>query len=236
MLEFITQGPDAICTAVAEAGIRCDQPLFVINLWNLTLSIVLGVLTFMLVRLIMNYRGLETHEKVFEMKVPMGALPEKRMMRLNPYTMAKLVGEDGYEPLKYREAGTKLNEAYGKKYFVVQFQEGGNNICRTEVRLKAAWFPQERNAVRVDAETLTKLKIGSASKSDDGTSDSIGVDGQFDIFAREVRWWDVRHWLFHPNREIRYALYVALFAATLEYSSPILGLVGHILKAPTVPN
>ena len=43
----------------------------------------------------------------------------------------------------------------------------------------------------------------------------------------------VRHWLFHPNREIRYALYVALFAATLEYSSPILELVAQMLKVPS---
>ncbi|WP_273013853.1 MULTISPECIES: hypothetical protein [unclassified Hyphomonas] len=147
--------------------------------------------------------------------------------------MAKLVGETGYSGLGYREAGSKLNEAYGDKYFVVQFQEGGNSVCRTEIRLKAAYFGQDRNEVRVDAETLTKLKIGSASKADDGTSDSVGVDGQFDIFAREVRWWDVRHYLFHPNREIRYALYVALFATTLEYSSPIFELVARILKSPS---
>ncbi|MEQ3650381.1 hypothetical protein [Hyphomonas sp.] len=233
MLKLIGQGPESVCRAASNLGIHCDQPILVVNVWNLILSILLGIIAFLIVRFVLSYKGLENHNKVFEMEVPAGALSDKRRMRLNPYTMAKLVGEKGYDQLGYREAGTKLNEAHGESYFVVQFQEGGNNICRTEVRLKAAWFHQDPNEVRVDAETLTRLKIGSASKSDDGTSDRVGVDGQFDIFAREVRWWDVRHWLFHPNREIRYALYVALFAATLEYSSPILELMAQMLKVPS---
>ena len=176
MLKLIGQGPESVCRAASNLGIHCDQPILVVNVWNLILSILLGIIAFLIVRFVLSYKGLENHNKVFEMEVPAGALSDKRRMRLNPYTMAKLVGEKGYDQLGYREAGTKLNEAHGESYFVVQFQEGGNNICRTEVRLKAAWFHQDPNEVRVDAETLTKLKIGSASKSDDGTRKSYRAD------------------------------------------------------------
>jgi len=35
------------------------------------------------------------------------------------------------------------------------------------------------------------------------------------VFVRPVQWYDVRHWLQHPNREIRIVIWVTIITTTL---------------------
>ncbi|WP_341197356.1 hypothetical protein [Hyphomonas chukchiensis] len=231
-METLLNGPAQLCEFAKHTGVACDQIVFQLNVWNLVVGVLLIFVVAMLARFIMRYRELDTQCSAMNISAPYSAIAKRRMMHMHPHTLARLMKEKGYEQLNYRDACRKLNEKYRDRYFVVQFQEGGREILRTELQLQVPWKGFEANCIRLDAETLSRLKAGTESKVDDGTGDSVGADGMFDLFVREVRWWDLRHWLFHPSREIRLAIYVALFAAALEYSSTIFAIVGVILKAP----
>ncbi|MDP1555040.1 MAG: hypothetical protein Q8L84_06235, partial [Hyphomonas sp.] len=62
---------------------------------------------------------------------------------------------------------------------------------------------------------------------------TVGVDGTFDLFVRAVRWWDVRHWIFHPDREIRVSLRVAGFIAALEFLPGINNALKLLMRVPS---
>jgi len=161
-----------------------------------------------------------------------GASPEVKTIRVNPHAFAKALKERGYEQLNPTNAAKKLNEKYGDRYFVCQFREGGKRMFRRELKIRAWHINLKNTDFQLDPETLDLLKKASFSKLDDELGDSYGADGKFDIFFRPVKWWDLRHWLNHPAREIRYALYIAIFAAFLEYSSDIIEMLRTLFRSP----
>ena len=226
--------PTAICSGFDSIGISCTASLLEVKVWHLFVGVVVFVLTTVLVWFFRRSSRLDKQYQVQTAITPYGASPEVRTLRLNPHAMAKAMKEPGYGSLNKRDAAAKLNEKYGRRYFVVQFREGGRKLLAKELRVTAWWRSLGETEFQVDPETLEQIKIGSASKEDDELGDSYGADGTFDIFFRKVRWWDLRHWLNHPSREIRYALYVAIFAATLEYSGDIIELFGRIIDTNNI--
>lgn len=222
----------SICSGLGALGTNCSANVLVINVWHLLVGLIVFSLTVVLVWFFRRNARLDKQFQVQSAITPYGASPESRSLRLNPHAMAKALKEPGYEALSKTDAAAKLNRKYGHRYFVVQFREGGRKLFSKEMKVVAWWRNLSEVEFQLDPETLTQLKTGSASKEDDELGDSYGADGAFDIFFRKVRWWDLRHWLNHPAREIRYALYVAIFAASLEYSGDIVELLGVLFRAP----
>ncbi|MEO0818485.1 MAG: hypothetical protein AAFX86_14425 [Pseudomonadota bacterium] len=146
--------------------------------------------------------------------------------------MARALNQPGFDKIAKSKAATGLNERYGDRYFVVEVREGGRRLLQRELKVIAWWHRLEENEFQADPETLSLIKKGSESKIDDDTNDTTGADGIFDIYLRPVRWWDFRHWLNHPSREIRYALYVAIFATCLEYSSDFTEFLRALFRTP----
>lgn len=75
------------------------------------------------------------------------------------------------------------------------------------------WAPQGGSAVpngqmKLDEDCLKELRIRNEYAYDDG--DGREVLGQYNIYVRAARWYDIRHWLLHPNREVRIAVWVTL--------------------------
>lgn len=147
---------------------------------------------------------------------PHKAHTDKNKLKLHPNTLKELLDLKD----KTNETPTVLaawfNKKYAKAYFVAEFKERGKTIARREVRLEALWQHTREGEVRVDPETMVALKVGSASTRDDDTDMSHGVDAVFDIFVHRVRWWYLRHWFFHPERETRLAVRVTAFLTTIE--------------------
>ncbi len=233
MLETVSKVPDQFCSALAGIGLKCSQPIITINIWHLIVGLLIFLSVWALMHVLFRHRHLHTYQHLEGAKGPYGASRERRTIRLHPKTMARLVGEKGFDQITKSDAASKLNPKYQNRYFVVEIREGGKRIFKRELKLLAWALRLEPREFQVDAETLSVLKEGSESKLDDDTSDSVGVDGAFDIFVRPVRWWDIRHWLNHPSREIRFALYVAIFAALLEYSGDIIDLLQRLMTPPS---
>lgn len=204
-----------------------------IHVWHVFAGLIVFGLVSVAVWLFRRPNRLDKQAKVLEAKAPYGASPEVKTLRLHPHDFANALGERGYDQItSTRKVAGALNEKYSERYFVVQIRESGRKLFSRELKIVAWAHRLDRNEFQLDPDTLARLKAGSASKLDDDLDDKFGADGKFDIFFRKVRWWDLRHWLNHPAREIRYALYVAIFAALLEYSGDILELLGRLFRVP----
>jgi hypothetical protein len=80
------------------------------------------------------------------------------------------------------------------------------------------WTPQGASAVasgsiKLDEDCLKELRLRNTYPNDDG--DDLPVMGQYNVYIRPTRWFDVRHWLLHPNREVRIAVWVTMITTGL---------------------
>lgn len=103
------------------------------------------------------------------------------------------------------------------RYYVVTIVEHGKPraLVYKEMRLQ---MPTRKGraapgAVQLDDISLTAVRLSNASEDDDEAGSE--VRGQYDVYIRQVRWYDVRHWLLHPNREVRIVVWVTLITTTL---------------------
>lgn len=104
-----------------------------------------------------------------------------------------------------------------KGHFVVTIVEStSRRVCvYREMHLQ---YVQRRGAVdtgkiQLAADDLTAVRRRNGYTDDDEESGPEGlilVNGTYDVYIRPVRWYDVRHWLLHPNREIRIVVWVTL--------------------------
>lgn len=232
MWSAITEGPKGFCDAVANVGISCSQNLIEINVWHVIIGLVFAIVFSVIASAILRYKRLDTHFVTYNLTAPYRALDDVKTIKLHPTRMVELLDQKDLKNLGPTAATEKLNERFAKRYFIVEFREAGRRIYRGEARLVPVWQRTQPNEIRLDPETMAALKKGSASVLDDDTDNSVGVDGIFDLFARPIRWWDIRHWIFHPDREVRIGLRVAAFIALLEYSSDIWKAAKSILTAP----
>ncbi len=232
MLETLRNGPALLCDGLDAVGVSCSKQVLAINIWHLILSFTIFALVSSTIYFIRKHRRLDQYSNLLEMTTPYGAASEARTIRVNPHDFANALGEQGFDGLSKVDAATKLNEKYGGRYFVVEVRERGRKILSKELKVVAWWHRLKTAEFQADPETLDLIKAGSKSLLDDDLGDSYGADGTFDIFFRPVKIWDIRHWLNHPAREIRYALYVAIFAAFLEYSSDIIDMFRALFRTP----
>ena len=66
---------------------------------------------------------------------------------------------------------------------------------------------------------------------EDDEFEGEGVEGTYSVTFRRVKWYDLGHWLTHPNRDIRLGLWVAIIAASIEYSDKLLGLLISVWRS-----
>ena len=102
-------------------------------------------------------------------------------------------------------------------HFVVTIVEStSKRVCvYKEMHLQ---YVQKNGAVQSDqiqlaADDLTAVRRRNGYTDDDdesGPEALVLVNGRYDVYIRPVRWYDVRHWLLHPNREIRIVVWVTL--------------------------
>lgn len=104
-------------------------------------------------------------------------------------------------------------------YYVVTLVETSKRreVFTRELRLNLPngnrWKPQA-NQLQLDQTLLTHVRYNNGLEEDDAP-DAEQIAGTYDVYIRSVRWWDVRHWLTHPNREIRIVIWVTLITTTL---------------------
>jgi hypothetical protein len=96
------------------------------------------------------------------------------------------------------------------RHFVVTIvdQQARNIVLYKELRVwaKAAALPPGQ--MQLDSDCLQEVRRTNAYPEDDLSGSEL--QGTYDVHIRRPRWYDIRHWLLHPNREIRIAIWVAI--------------------------
>lgn len=228
---------EQICEEVAKIEVQCAAVAIpiTVTVWHLMVFAALAVIAGILLHLILRYAniaiihwkqslGVKSHAK--------GAVNYPSTLMINAHRMSDMFARSELKQRSLKEASQILNREFENEYFLVEFRENGAQLFRKELRLRAGWKMLNFFEFRTDPETLKTLKAKSASDDDDDTESNIGAIGEFDIFARPIKPWDFRHWLHHPNREIRIGLWVAMFAAFLEFGPDLISSIRALLQTP----
>lgn len=83
------------------------------------------------------------------------------------------------------------------------------------------------NEIQVDQADLTRIRLNNLYDDDD--AEGQPVSGKYDLYIRPVRWWDVRHWLLHPNREIRLVVWVTIISTLIPILMDVGESAAHLL-------
>lgn len=139
-------------------------------------------------------------------------------LKLNLADMQSYLGTDAAETNVADQVSKKLNG-----HFVVTIVESSNNTVCTyrEMRLqlgrrKGALADSE---IQLPAKLLTELRLNN--RHDDDDEDSSEVSGSYDVYIRKVNLFDIRHWLLHPEREIRIVIWVTLITTLLPLAKDL---------------
>lgn len=89
----------------------------------------------------------------------------------------------------------------------------GTPVLTKEMQVWRKSNPPREGLVQLDLASLREVRDRNNSSSDD--DDGVLVEGHYDLYMRRVRWWDIRHWLVHPNREIRIAIWVTIISTVV---------------------
>jgi hypothetical protein len=103
-------------------------------------------------------------------------------------------------------------------YFVVTLVERspdaplflGRQVLLKELKVWMKAQPPQEGYVQLDGDCLREIRDNNSSSRDD--VDGTVIEGQYDLYMRRVNALDIRHWLVHPNREIRIAVWVTLIS------------------------
>ncbi len=222
------------CEWLGQTGFNCQAKIVSLTAWHLLIVAVVFLVVTIIAKFLRDVNRLDRMFQLDQVRSSGGSIHYDETLVINAHRMARLLEENGLDGQGLRATATVLNQKFGSKYFMVEFRESGSFLFRKELKLRAGWYNYPDNEIRTDAKTLEKLKSESMSREDDDTDRSEGAIGTFDLFLRPVRPLDLRHWLYHPKREIRLAIWVAIFAAFLEYSADIVQLAKTLSTTPSV--
>lgn len=113
--------------------------------------------------------------------------------------------------------GAALINRDSSRYYLITIVETGKrrSLLYKEMKLHVATRRGRalQNTVQLDAEDLTAIRMNNGHEEDDHPD--ADIQGAYDVYIRRVRYYDVRHWLMHPAREIRTVVWVTLITTTV---------------------
>ncbi len=141
-------------------------------------------------------------------------------LRINRHDCAKFLETSPQTPaFKLAE---RMREEHKGHYVVTIVEAQTKRVCLyKEMHLQfvskgSGAVDTERIQLSIDDLTTVRLKNGHPDDDDDLDTEGRPnqVSGRYNIYVRPVRWFDVRHWLLHPNREIRIVVWVTLITTS----------------------
>ena len=137
-------------------------------------------------------------------------------MRLSPPDYLKFHKRSPMLRIEYDAQQALINKDASRYYLVTIVETGKRRpLMYKELRLHVATRRgrTEQNAVQLDQEDLTAIRINNGYEEDDHPDADIA--GAYNVYIRQVRYYDLRHWLMHPSREIRTVVWVTLITTSL---------------------
>ena len=104
------------------------------------------------------------------------------------------------------------------RYYVVTIVEKDKRkvVVYRELRLQSpigGRYQTQPDEIQLDEALLTHVRFENGNVEDDEPGTEVA--GRYQVYVRRVRWYDVRHWLQHPNREIRIIIWVTIITTTV---------------------
>lgn len=221
-----------LCEVVGKSGLSCGTTVLDIRFGHVLLAIILGLTVGLVVRVFFK-RTPESRGFTVIPNINFETNPSSEAglgIYFNPHDLARALGREDLDGMAKTKIEKNLNKKIGSRYFRVEIRENGNLLVNQEMKVKARSYKLQSGDARVDGDTIEILREKNESIEDDEMNGG-GVYGNFEIRFRPIRWWDVRHWLTHPNRDIRLGLWVAIIAVLIEYSPQITSAVSVTLAA-----
>lgn len=105
------------------------------------------------------------------------------------------------------------------RYYVVTVVEAKRNVVifQREMRLNVPFGNRWKNqpgVIQLDTSGVTEVRRLNGYEEDDDLNSGVIV-GDYNVYIRPVRWYHVRHWLTHPNREIRIVVWVTIITTSV---------------------
>ena len=99
-----------------------------------------------------------------------------------------------------------------KTFYVISFVDADKRALVFEKELKL-WPKQgsgtlQASTVQLDWDVLSRFRESNFYVDDDDFDKEIS--GAYDIYVRRAHWYDLRHWLLHPDRDVRLTVWVFL--------------------------
>lgn len=113
---------------------------------------------------------------------------------------------------------TEKHRKIQNQYFVITLVEcapdappwSGVPVMTRELKFWPKTAPPDEGFLQLDSAALREVRDHNTSSTDD--IDGTAIEGRYDLYVRKVSWLDIRHWLVHPNREIRIAVWVTIIS------------------------
>ncbi|MEQ1812409.1 MAG: hypothetical protein ABL889_20945 [Terricaulis sp.] len=214
----LTQTLDAAAKGYWE---RAVGPLHNLTWETLSLFAILLLSVALIATVLIRYSWVWSKPVLREATIKFGSHLYQDNLRLNPddylayHNLSKDLSFDS-------DAVKKRMQRDASRYYLVTVVEKGRPIALVyrEMRLQV---PRRNgrvspNSLQLDETSLTEVRLGNSQPDDDDATQQPApqhLAGSYNIYIRPVRWYDVRHWLLHPNREIRIVVWVTLITTTV---------------------
>jgi hypothetical protein len=210
---------DAVLTALRDSGTDywtdAVEPLRQLTWQTLTLLAMVVLLTLLITTLLLHYSwvfakptisgvSILKDEHSYAGHIRLGVEDHLAFHRIVTLPMSELA----------KEARSQDQSTY-YVVSVVQAKPRRELVYR-EMRLQAppvgkARLP--RGQIQLDARDLAEVRKRNSFAGDDDPE--APIEGTYNVYIRPVRWYDLRHWLMHPNREIRILIWVTIITTTV---------------------
>jgi hypothetical protein len=229
ILSAVSNTVNAVCDPLRAMGFECAQPFIVFRLGHLLLLVAIFAIVTLILRVTLFRkpvsRGYSTSVQLSFERNPHN---DSRILYMDPYSLAQALGRPTHHLKTKLEKN--LNQDRLNQWYVVEIHENGKRLLRREMRVRARARGYAQGDASLDQSLIEIIRAKNESVEDDDFEGG-GVEGCYDVTFRKVKWYDLGHWLTHPNRDIRLGLWVAIIATTIEYSDKLFGLLSGIWKA-----
>lgn len=211
----------AVETAAQTYWERAVGPLHNLTWETFSLFAILLLSAALIATVLLRYSWVWSKPVLRAANIKFGSHLYQDNLRLNPddylafHKLSKSLSFDS-DPVK------KLIKKDASGYYLITIVEKGRPIALV-YREMLLQVPRRNgrvqpNAVQLDSASLSQVRLGNSQPDDDDAAQQPApefLNGAYDIYIRRVRWYDIRHWLLHPNREVRIVVWVTLITTTL---------------------
>ncbi|MEQ1812396.1 MAG: hypothetical protein ABL889_20880 [Terricaulis sp.] len=195
---------------------RAVDPLHALGWETFWLFVAIILLVSLIATVLLRYSWVWSAPTIANARIKSAAHMYQNNLRVSPEDYLALHKVNSKLSFESEQVKSLLRKD-SSRYYVITVVENGKAkaLIYRELLLQIA-TRRGRAApglVQLDQQLLTDVRLGNGYEEDD--AENTEIIGTYDIYIRRVRWYDVRHWLLHPNREIRIVVWVTLITTTL---------------------